>query len=44
MAFGKDIGALNTESDEPVPFAKAFDYGQVVMNRRFMKYVLSLLR
>ncbi|BGP01480.1 putative cytochrome P450 monooxygenase [Rhodotorula toruloides ATCC 204091] len=36
MAFGKDIGALNTESDEPVPFAKAFDYGQVVMNRRFM--------
>ncbi|GAA5940667.1 hypothetical protein JCM1841_002016 [Sporobolomyces salmonicolor] len=35
MAFGTDIGALSTESDAPVPFAKAFDYGQMVMNRRF---------
>ncbi|GAA6058972.1 hypothetical protein JCM10212_001682 [Sporobolomyces blumeae] len=35
MAFGTDIGALSTETDEPVPFAKAFDYGQIVMNRRF---------
>ncbi|GAA5895285.1 uncharacterized protein JCM6883_001461 [Sporobolomyces salmoneus] len=35
MAFGSSFGALSTETDEPVPFAKAFDYGQVVMNRRF---------
>lgn len=35
MAFGSNFGALSTETDEPVPFAKAFDYGQVVMNRRF---------
>ncbi|GAA5933384.1 uncharacterized protein JCM15063_001301 [Sporobolomyces koalae] len=35
MAFGSNFGALSTETDKPVPFAKAFDYGQVVMNRRF---------
>ncbi|GAA5997838.1 hypothetical protein JCM5350_002745 [Sporobolomyces pararoseus] len=35
MAFGSNFGALSTETDEPVPFAKAFDYAQVVMNRRF---------
>ncbi|GAA5838846.1 hypothetical protein JCM5353_003486 [Sporobolomyces roseus] len=35
MAFGSNFGALSTETDQPVPFAKAFDYGQVVMNRRF---------
>jgi hypothetical protein len=43
MGFGKDIGALNTECDEPVPFAKAFDYGQVVVNRRFAKRVPPVL-
>ncbi|GAA6032201.1 hypothetical protein JCM8097_007122 [Rhodosporidiobolus ruineniae] len=35
FAFGQDIGALSTETDAPVPFAKAFDEGQVVMNQRF---------
>lgn len=42
MAFGSNFGALSTETDQPVPFAKAFDYGQVVMNRRFTKFVASL--
>ncbi|SGZ20464.1 BQ5605_C021g09279 [Microbotryum silenes-dioicae] len=35
MAFGCDIGALSTETDEPVPFTAAFDYAQVVLNKRF---------
>lgn len=25
MAFGSNFGALSTETDEPVPFAKAFE-------------------
>ncbi|KAM0756345.1 putative cytochrome P450 monooxygenase [Meredithblackwellia eburnea MCA 4105] len=35
MAFGQNIGALSLETDKPVPFAKAFDYAQAVLNRRF---------
>lgn len=30
MAFGQNVGALRVESDEPVPFARAFDLLQSV--------------
>ncbi|ORY63680.1 putative cytochrome P450 monooxygenase [Leucosporidium creatinivorum] len=35
MAFGTDVGALSLDSDEPVPFAAAFDFAQSVLDRRF---------
>jgi hypothetical protein len=37
LAFGLDVGALSTESDEPVPFAAAFDFAQSVLALRFTK-------
>lgn len=39
MAFGMSTGALDT--DEPVPFAVAFDYAQGVMDARFNKLSLG---
>ncbi|SCZ87603.1 BZ3500_MvSof-1268-A1-R1_Chr2-2g05069 [Microbotryum saponariae] len=39
MAFGSAINALSTETDEPVPFAVAFDEAQGVMNGRFVKAI-----
>ncbi|ORY63681.1 putative cytochrome P450 monooxygenase [Leucosporidium creatinivorum] len=35
LAFGVDVGALSTESDEPVPFAAAFDFAQSILALRF---------
>ncbi|GAA6057630.1 hypothetical protein JCM3770_005004 [Rhodotorula araucariae] len=35
MAFGQDLRALSTETDEPIPFAVAFDEAQVISNKRF---------
>ncbi|KAK4050286.1 hypothetical protein OIV83_003607 [Microbotryomycetes sp. JL201] len=35
MAFGLDIGALDPDNDEPVPFAEAFDHAQELLDRRF---------
>lgn len=37
LAFGLDVGALSTESDEPVPFAAAFDSAQTILALRFTK-------
>jgi hypothetical protein len=37
MAFGTDVGALSLDSDNPVPFAAAFDFAQSVLDRRFNK-------
>lgn len=43
MAFGTDVGALSLDSDDPVPFAAAFDFAQSVLDRRFNKCVLCRL-
>ncbi|KAK4057975.1 hypothetical protein OIO90_001194 [Microbotryomycetes sp. JL221] len=36
MAMGIDVGALNLESDKPIPFAEAFDQAQELLDRRFL--------
>ncbi|KAM0788869.1 hypothetical protein ACM66B_002954 [Microbotryomycetes sp. NB124-2] len=36
MAFGLSIGALNPDSDAPIPFAEAFDEAQGLLDRRFL--------
>ncbi|KAK4051989.1 hypothetical protein OIO90_004519 [Microbotryomycetes sp. JL221] len=35
MAFGLDIGALDSADNKPVPFAEAFDQAQELLDRRF---------